>query len=347
MRKNWLRMGLVALVATVFVSGSNGEEASFKLPAMGGCAVSPDNSTLVVSLTAKTELVFIDTVAGKETKRVKVEFQPTQMVWSEKALFVAQKGSGVVHVLEADTGKEVGKANVGGPVKNLTVAKGVCFASTSNREVAAIDEKGTLTKSSVQGTFIAADGKGECVYTCIDGRATTDITKYKVDGAKLVETGTFFRSLRASLINVQAIGLSADGKQFGVVAGGGWADQERKRHYSVPFYDTDDMKSQLGEAETGAYPCGMATHPVLPLIFACNGKEGVVFSAKSYVAGQKLNAPRETHGSAAPSVLAFVGKGQKVAWGVSNADSGELKIYDLELTKDQQEELKKALSEKK
>src|SRR5260370_31040874 len=50
MRKNWLRMGLVALVATVFVSGSNGEEASFKLPAMGDCAVSPDNSTLVVSL---------------------------------------------------------------------------------------------------------------------------------------------------------------------------------------------------------------------------------------------------------------------------------------------------------
>jgi len=346
MTKNCLRMGLVALVAAVFVSAGYGDEASFKLPAMGGCAVSPDNATLVVSLTAKTELVFIDTVAGKETKRVTVEFQPTQMVWSDKALFVAQKGSGVVHILDPESGKEVGKATVGGPVKNLIMAKGVCFASTSNREVAGIDEKGKVTKASGQGTFIATDGKGEYLYTCVDGRATTDVIKFKLDGAKLLETGASFRSLRSSLINVQGMGVSADGKQFGVVAGGGWSDQDRKRHYSVPFYDTEDMKSQVGEMETGAYPSGLTAHPALPLMFACNGKEGAVFSAKSYAAGQKLKAPREVPGAAAPSVLAFVGKGQKLAWGVSNADSGDLKIYDLELTKDQQEELKKAFPSK-
>jgi hypothetical protein len=102
------------------------------------------------------------------------------------------------------------------------------------------------------------------------------------------------------------------------------------------------MKSQLGEMETGAYPCGMAVHPVLPLMFACNGKQGAVFSAKSYAAGQKFTAPRETAGAAAPSVLAFVGRGQKLAWGVSNADSGVLKLYALELTKEQQAELSKA-----
>jgi hypothetical protein len=304
---------------------------------MGGYAVSPDNSTLVVSLTAKTELVYYDTVAGKETKRVTLEFQPTQMVWGDKVLFVGQKASGIIHIVDATSGKELATGNANTAVRNLTVAKGICFASTSNREVHAIDAKGKSTKTSAQGTFIAADPKGEFVYTVIDGKATTDITKYAVNGSQLTATGLFFRSLRASLINVKGMGVSMDGKQFGVVAGGGWSDLERKRHYSVPLYSTEDMKSQLGELECGAYPSGMAVHPVLPLIFACNGKDGAVFNAKSYAAGQKFTSPRD----AAPSVLAFVGRGQKLAWGTSG-DAGVLKLYDLELTKDHQAALSKA-----
>lgn len=342
MSRNWMRVGLVVLVVAVFVSGSDGQEAKFNLPGMGGFAVSPDNSTLVVSLTAKTELVFFDTLAGKETKRITVEFQPTQMAWGDKVLFVGQKASGIVHVLDATSAKELGTGNAGSPVRNLAVAKGVCFASTSNREVSSIDAKGKSTKISAQGTFIAADPKGDFVYTVVDGKAATDITKYALNGADLKATGLFFRSLRTSLVNVQGVGVSADGKQFGVVAGGGWSDLDKKRHYSVPLYSTEDMKSQLGEMETGAYPCGMAVHPVLPLMFACNGKEGAVFNAKSYAAGQKFAAPQETGGAAAPSVLAFVGKGQKLAWGAANAESGVLKLYDLQLTKDQQAELAKA-----
>ncbi len=346
MNRQWIRVGFVALVAAVFAGGSAAQEATFSLPGMGGFAVSPDNTTLVVSLTSKAELVFYDTLAGKESKRVTVEFQPTQMAWSGKVLFVAQKASGIVHVLDAGSGKELGAGNAGGPVRNLAVAKGVCFASTSNREVTAIDAKGTSARTAAQGTFLAADLKGAFVYTVIDGKATTDVTKYAVNGTKLVPTGMTFRSLRASLINVQGVGVSGDGKQFGVVAGGGWADLERKRHYSVPLYSTADMKSQLGEVETGAFPCGMAVHPVLPLMFACNGKEGAVYNAKSYVAGQKFIAPQQAVGAAAPSVLAFVGQGQKLAWGNSKGDAGMLKIYDLELTKDQQAELTKAFSAK-
>jgi hypothetical protein len=92
------------------------------------------------------------------------------------------------------------------------------------------------------------------MYTVIEGKATTDVTKYAVNGMDFVTTDHFFRSLRASLINVQGMGVTGGGKTFGVVAGGGWADLERKRHYSVPLYSTDDMKSQLGELETGAIP---------------------------------------------------------------------------------------------
>src|SRR5438105_7682078 len=107
----WMRTALVALVASVFVHGSQGQEARFDLPAMGGGAVSPDNTTLVVSLTNKTELVYFDTQAGKETKRVQVEFQPTQLVWHDTILFAAQKGSGLVHILDAASGKELTMAN--------------------------------------------------------------------------------------------------------------------------------------------------------------------------------------------------------------------------------------------
>lgn len=342
MDKRWIRCGFIALIATVFASNSHGQDATFNLPGMGGFAVSPDNSTLVVSLTGKTELVFIDTVAGKETKRVQVEFQPTQMAWGDKVLFAAQKSSGIVHVLDAKSGKEIATGNAGGPVRNIAIAKGVCFASTDSREITAIDAKGMASKTNVQGVFIVADPKGEFLYNCIEGKATTDVGKSAINGMNLARSDIFFRSLRASLINVQGMGITPDGKSFGVVAGGGWSEQSGRRHYSVPLYSVEDMKSQVGELETGAYPGGMATHPVLPLVFACNGGQGAVFNAKTFVAGQKIDAPKGIEGPNAPSVLAFVGKGQKLAWGRANPDSGMLKIYGLQLTDDQKAALAKA-----
>ncbi len=327
-------LGWVALAAVfLLTSRSYGEDTKFELPAMGGFAVSSDGGKLIVSLTAKAELVYIDTVAGKEDKRVSVEFQPTQMAWGDKVLFVAQKGSGVVHVLDAATGKEIGSGKGESPVRNLVVVKGVCFASTTNRQVFAIDAKGTATKTDAQGTFIATDSKGDFVYTVIDGRATTDVTKYAVKDTKLTAEKDIFRSLRASLINVQSVQITADGKAFGVVAGGGWADQERKKHYGIPLYSTEDMKSQLGELETGAYPCGFAVHPDEPFLFACNGKEGSVFKAASFVSVQKFAAPKEVPGASTPSVLTFVAKGKKLAWGITSGDTSLLKLYDVNLPK--------------
>jgi hypothetical protein len=337
MRMRCMSIGL--FVAIIFVNASQGQEAKFDLPAMGGFAVSADGSTLVVSLTAKTELVYYDTVAGKETKRVKVEFQPTELVWSDKVLFAAQKGSGLVHILDADSGKEEATAKTGGPVRNLVVVKGVCFASNDSREVYAIDAKGKATKTEATGSFIAADPAGAFVCTVVDGRARTDIMKYTVDDTKLAQSAVLQGKTGASLPNVQAVRISGDGKQVGVVAGGGWTDVDKKRHYGVPLYDADDMKTQNGELDTGAYPSGCTFHPVLPLVFACNGKQGSVFSAKSMAPGQKLDAAKE----GTPTVVAFVAKGTKLAWGTSDAGKGTgvLKFYDIELTKEQKDELQK------
>jgi len=325
----WLALAAVLALA----GGSRGEDVKFELPAMGGAAVSPDGVTLVVSLTAKAELVYVDTVAGKEARRVSLDFQPTVLAWGDKVLFAGQKGSGVVHVLDADTGKELASGKTESPTRNLVVVKGVCFASSTNRQVSAIDAKGTVTKTDAQGTFIAADPKGDLVYTCVDGKATTDVYKYAVKNTKLTKEKDFFRSLRASLINVQGLQVTGDGKAFGVVAGGGWADQEKKRHYGVPLYSTEDMKSQLGELETGAYPSGFIAHPGEPLLFACTGKEGATFKAKAYTSVHKFAAPREQPGAAPPVVLAFVAKGKKLAWGNNSRDSGVLKLYDVNLPK--------------
>jgi hypothetical protein len=323
-------VGWFALVAMVLLAGrGRGEDVKFDLPAMGGAAVSPDGETLVVSLTAKSELVYIDTAGGKEGKRVALEFQPTVVGRGDKVLFVGQKGSGVVHVLDAETGKEVATGKTESPVRNLVVVKGVCFTSSTNRQVFAIDAKGTVTKPAAEGSFIAAAPKGDFVYTCVDGRATTDVYKYAVSGTKLTRDPAAFRSLRASLINVQGLGVSGDGQAFGVVAGGGWSDQDRKRHYGVPLYSTEDMKSQLGELETGAFPCGFLAHPDEPLLFACNGKEGQLFKAKGYASVQKFAAPKEELAAVPTAVLVFVAKGKKLAWGNNSGDAGVLKLYDV------------------
>src|SRR4051794_37238840 len=165
---NVIPMSAAMLAALVLATCARSDD-QFELAAMGGSAVSPDNKTLVVSLTAKAELVYFDTVAGKELKRVKVEFQPTELAWGDKTIFAAQKSSGQVHVLDADSGKETAVAKAGSSVRNLVVVKGVCFASTDNREVYAIDAKGGSTKTEAQGTFISADPKGAFVCTVIDG----------------------------------------------------------------------------------------------------------------------------------------------------------------------------------
>jgi hypothetical protein len=341
---NVIRLSAAVLAALVLTHCARADD-QFELAAMGGSAVSPDNTILVVSQTTKTELVYFDTVAGKELKRIKVEFQPTELVWGDKVIFAAQKGSGLVHILDADSGKEQAVAKAGSSVRNLAVVKGVCFASTDNREVYALDAKGGSTKTEAQGTFLSADPRGTFVCTVIDGKARTDIMKYTVDGTKLKRVATLEGKTGASLINVKSVRVGYEGKLVGVVAGGGWADVDKKRHYGIPMYDATDMKTQNGDLDTGAYPSGCAFHPVLPLVFASTDKAGAIFSAKSLAPGQKVTGP--AHGTI--TVAAFVGRGQKLAWGASEfgaKDKGVLKFIKLELTREQEDDLKKAFPDK-
>ena len=113
--KNKLGVGWLAVAAVLALADrSRGADVKFDLPAMGGAAVSPDGATLVVSLTAKAELVYIDTVAAKEGKRVSLDFQPTLLAWGDKVLFAGQKSSGVVHILDSYPAPLITRLGVGG-----------------------------------------------------------------------------------------------------------------------------------------------------------------------------------------------------------------------------------------
>ena len=56
---------------------AEGSEGPFDLPAIGGWVMAPDGQTLIVSTGSGGELVYFNTAAAKEDKRVEVDFQPT------------------------------------------------------------------------------------------------------------------------------------------------------------------------------------------------------------------------------------------------------------------------------
>jgi hypothetical protein len=208
--------------------------AEFELAGVGGFAMSPDNTTLVVGLNQKTELVYIDTVAGKELKRVAVEFAPGVMAWQDKLLFVSQKTGGVVHVLDADTGKETGTAAVGSTVRNLTChpKQGPAFATNINGELWMFDARGKAKQIQGGKAHVAAidPTEGKALYIAQELRVRTDLVKFTV-----TDTGVRLDSTmqNACGTNLYAIFVTGDGKQVGVSAGAGYDESgSRKRHYA-------------------------------------------------------------------------------------------------------------------
>jgi DNA-binding beta-propeller fold protein YncE len=317
------------LLAAALLAGTGSTAAAadgrFELAGVGGFVMTPDNVTLIVSETSKTRLVYFDTVAGKETKKVSVDFQPTRLAISGNTLFVAQKGGGVVHILDADSGKEVKNAKTGGPVKDIAAlsSKPIAFATNSNREVYRIDSKGAATKlQGVQGDFVTVDPAGAFICTTVLGRVRADLFKYTIDGKDLKQSD----DLQRPAVNPKGVLISPDGQQVAVLAGGGYDEAgSRRRHYAVPIYSTSELKTMLGEMETGPFPSAIAYHPTQPLAAAVKGDGGSLFDTKSFAAKKKLQAPK----AGEPTVLAFGGNGKKLIYGTTNGDVTILAFQDL------------------
>jgi hypothetical protein len=79
----------------------------------------------LLSLTAEGKLGFFDTAADKEVKQVEVDFKPTVLARQGDQLFAVAKGTAIVHVLEAASGKEVKQIRVPGePIQALACHPG-------------------------------------------------------------------------------------------------------------------------------------------------------------------------------------------------------------------------------
>ncbi len=335
------------LVVVGFVGSCTLVQASveFDFAGVGGFALSPDNRTLVVALTPKAELAFIDTVAGQELKRLSVEFQPGKLAWQNKLLFVAQKSGGVIHILDADKGKEVASAKVGSTVRNLTChpRHGLAFATNINGELWMLNAKGRSMQIKGRKAHVAAmdPAEGKFLYTTYEGKVRVDLAQFSVSD-KGIRSGPTLP--KASNANLYGVFVTGDGKQVGVSAGGGYDETgSGRRHYAIPMYSTEDMKTMLGEITPNGL---MAAHPVLPLaaIVRMNtppNSKGVCHLVNTRTYAEATKVPVGKRGGN-PVVLAFGGRGRKLICGLEAGGVTNLQILDLTLTKAEEEAVGKA-----
>jgi hypothetical protein len=113
------------------------------LPNIGGWVLLSDGVTLIVALPEQSKLVYIDTVANKELKRVPLPFQPNRLAVQGKHLFASAQGASVVHVLDLDSGADRREIKLpGGFVVDMAChrQKGLVYASMSSQgKILAID----------------------------------------------------------------------------------------------------------------------------------------------------------------------------------------------------------------
>jgi hypothetical protein len=361
------------LLAAALVCASAGlahGQASFKVPSFGGAVMTPDNKTLIVSSPASGSLVYFDTLAGKELKRVEMDFQPAALAIQGKKLFVAAKGASVVHVVDADSGKDVKEISTSGaPVQWLAChpEKGLVYASNANFDVFAINPdtgKAVLTKA--KGGFLAMDTiEGKYLYTGIQkpirdvlvvtpgagksmklslGRANRSafLLKWSVVGSDLL----LVDANDNAAINGVSMAVSPDGKRIAMCGAGGWSPaQGGGRTYGIAVYKTTDMKALAGIIETGAYPRIVAFHPVLNLGAA--GRYGgadeiILFNAKSLI---KKGEPFRMERGHMPAFVTFGAQGARLIY-VSTPGPGKaeatINMVPLTLTEQDRETLKKS-----
>jgi hypothetical protein len=315
----------------------------------------PDLKTMVLSIPSRAELVFFDTEAFREIQKVSVEFKPGALAVQNNNLFVGAQGAASVYVLDAKTGKQKAEIEIpGAGVVQLAChpQRGLLYASTDDLKVYAIDTAaGKAAFSGGRGRHLAIDPTGQFVYTGTqpaseeevnvirqsdgsfrliwdDWGARAFMAKYAVQGAKLELAG--FASNAG--VNAHHFALSADGDVVAMAGGGGWRPKAPTPGggYEIVFFRTKDMTSTAGKVEVGAYPDGLAFHPILKLGVAYQSKGGnrlIVFHAKSFVTKQEIST---ANGPTPSAFLGFGDGGRKI---VFTSDRG-LHSLPLELSED-------------
>jgi hypothetical protein len=359
------RLLFAAILATVSAGSAAG--AGFKLGVAGGAVVTPDTTTVIVSVPSAATLVYYDAEAEKELKKVELEFKPLALAVQGKTLFASAKGAAVVHVLDLATGKESREIKIPGePILNLAChpSTGLLYATNSSDEVYAIDpEAGKATKTKARGQRIAIDQKeGKFVYTGIQKPirdqllveegpnkelrvslvsvgARAMMLKFAVDGVNLKLVGVQDNAA----LNGKGMAVSPDGKLIAMAGGGGWVSKtERRFNYGIAVFETGDLQTMAGQVEVGPYPYTIAFHPVLSQGVAVkSGSELIIFSAKSLAKKSSLKAPEGD-----PAVVLYAAQGTKLVHitcvNSGGATESQVSFFPLELSEQDKTALKAA-----
>ncbi len=142
---------------------------SIEMQPTAGWVLLPDGSTLVIAMSDSAELLYLDTVAEKELKRVTLEFKPGAIVLHRNMLYVSAQGASFVYAIDPASGEQKKEIKVtGDPIIELGAApdKGYLYATNAHEEVICIDVKdGSASKTAGRGHHIAVDPAGAFVYT--------------------------------------------------------------------------------------------------------------------------------------------------------------------------------------
>ena len=341
--------------------------AEVKLPPTSGVVLTPDTKTIIAAVTGDGAIVYIGVETEKMIKKVELDFKPVAMAVQGKSLFVSTKGSATIHVLDLDTGKEQKEIKIPGePVVNLAchATKGLLYATNSSDEVYAVDaEKGKATMTKARGQMILVDQKdGKFVYTGIQkpirdklvieqGPNETATVSLMTTGAralilKFAVDGTGLKLAAAqdnAALNGKVLALSPDGKRIAMAGGGGWVSKTTgKYNYGIAVFETEDLKTMVGEVECGAYPYSISFHPILNIGIAVKREnELIVFNGKSLAKKQSIKAP-----GGEPALVLYALEGTKLVQHVNSGVESIISFHALQLSEQDKEALKAAYQKK-
>ena len=115
-----------------------------------------------------------------------------------------------------------------------------------------------------------------------------------------------------------------------------------KYNYGIAVFETEDLKTMVGEVECGAYPYSISFHPILNIGIAVKREnELIVFNGKSLAKKQSIKAP-----GGEPALVLYALEGTKLVQHVNSGVESIISFHALQLSEQDKEALKAAYQKK-